>query len=96
MTKSLLLAMTIVFAVSTGVGAHEPITKKYQNELAATAGGPSRQEEALKLAMGPVSAPQLPSGSLNNSSVPSSRCPASSESCTNQHVRTRPRRKHHN
>jgi hypothetical protein len=81
MTKHLLLAMMIVLAVSEGVAAQESIIKKYQNDWAAFGVGNEyyRQEEPLKLAVGPVSAPHLPSGSPNNSQAPSSVCPSSGD-----------------
>jgi hypothetical protein len=96
MKRPLLLAAMIIFAVSEGA-AHESIIKKYQNDLASSSlgdGGP-RQQEPLKLAMGPVSAPHLPSGSPNNPPTPSAECPSPANSCANQHVKTLHRRKHH-
>ena len=97
MTKYLLLATMAIFAVSEGVAAHESIIKKYPNDLAASdvGSGDSRQERPLILAMGPVSAPQLPSGSPNNSPAPSSGCRSPGDSCTNQNVKVPRRHKHH-
>jgi hypothetical protein len=97
MTKRLLLATMVIFAVSEGVAAHETIIKKYQNNMAASGvwNANCRQGESLKLAMGPVSAPHLPSGSPNNSPAPSSVCPSSGDSCTNRPVQMPHRHKHH-
>jgi hypothetical protein len=97
MTKRLLLAMMIVFAVCEGGAAQESIIKKYQNDLAAFGiiGGGSAQNVPLKLAMGPVSAPQLPSGSPNKPPAPSLGCPSSGDPCTNRHVKTPVRHRHH-
>jgi hypothetical protein len=97
MTKRLLLAMMIVFAVCEGGAAQDSIIKKYQNDLAAfgVGNGDSRQERSLKLAMGPVSAPRLPSGSPNNSPAASAKCPSPGNSCTNQNVKLPHRHKHH-
>jgi hypothetical protein len=96
MTKYLLLALMVVFAVSEGVAAQESIIKKYQNDLATPGVRKDyRQEEPLKLAMGPVSAPHLPSGSPKNSPAPSSGCPTSGDSCKNQNVKVPRRHKHH-
>jgi hypothetical protein len=97
MTKRLLLAMMIVFAVCEGMAAQESIIKKYQNDLAAlgVGNGDSRQERSLKLAMGPVSAPRLPSGSPNNSPAASSGCSSPSNSCTNQNAKLPRPHKHH-
>jgi len=96
MTKRLLLAMMIVFAVCEGVAAQESIIKKYQNDMAAPSAwnGDYRQQEPFKLAMGPVSAPQLPSGSPNKPPAPSSGCSSSGDSCTNRHVKTPNRHTH--
>ena len=97
MTKRLLLAMMIVFVVSEAVAAQVSIIKRYQNDLADSGviGGGSGQNGPLKLAMGPVSAPQLPSGSPNNSPAPSSGCRSPGDSCTNQNVKVPRRHKHH-
>jgi hypothetical protein len=97
MTKYLLLAMIMILAVSEGVVAREPIIKKYQNDMAdsGVGGAGSRQDGALNLAMGPVSAPQLPGGSPNNSPPPSSGCSSSGDPCTNRHMKTPIRHKHH-
>lgn len=92
MRKCLLLAAMTIFVISAGAAARESITKKYQNGMAASG---VRQEGPLKLAMGPVSAPHLPSGSPNNSQAPSSGCLSPSDSCTNQNVKTPRRHKHH-
>jgi|HubBroStandDraft_1064217.scaffolds.fasta_scaffold496741_2 hypothetical protein len=96
MTKYLLLALMVVFAVSEGVAAQESIIKKYQNDLATPGVRKDyRQEEPLKLAMGPVSAPHLPSGSPNNPPAPSSGCPTPDDSCKNQSAKVPHRHKHH-
>ena len=97
MTKCLFLATMIIFVISKGAAAHEPITKKYQNDLAASdvGNGEFHQDGLLKLAMGPVSAPHLPSGSPNTSTAPSSGCPSAGDSCTNQRVKVPRQHKHH-
>jgi hypothetical protein len=96
MTKRLLLAMMIVFVVSEAVAAQVSIIKRYQNDLADSGviGGGSGQNGPLKLAMGPVSAPQLPSGSPNKPPAPSSGCSSSGNPCTNRHVKTPNRHRH--
>ena len=96
MTKRLLLAMMIVFVVSEAVAAQVSIIKRYQNDLADSGviGGGSGQNGPLKLAMGPVSAPQLPSGSPNKPPAPSSGCSSSGNPCTNWHVKTPNRHRH--
>ena len=97
MTKCLFLATMIIFVMSKGAAAHEPITKKYQNDLAASDAGDGEfhQDGPPKLAMGPVSAPHLPSGSPNTSTAPSSGCPSAGDSCTNQRVKVPRQHKHH-
>jgi hypothetical protein len=97
MTKCLLLVTMIIFVISKSAAADEPITKKYQNDLAASGvgNGGLRQDGPLKLAMGPVSAPHLPSGSPNTSAAPSSGCQSAGDSCTNQRVKVPRQHKHH-
>jgi hypothetical protein len=98
MVKGMIVATALAATAFSSAGAQERIAKKYLDsaDLAAIVREAPGAEMTIRLAMGPVSAPHLPSGPVNGpaESSPGAGCTAATVSCPTVHKKVKHPRKH--
>jgi len=93
--KSLILAIAAAIALSSFAMATGHCAGRDSEASGATIvrSGPQQTAAAMKLAMGPTSAPHLPGGPVNQSSGANSKCSPPSNPCPNLHENAKYRHK---